>query len=76
MHLKFCNGELVKYIIFPVLSSIRTQNFPFSETADCKFVHVHLKCLSLKVHTSLVKSVYASILTDLISRAKRKANKG
>ena len=36
------------------LSSIRTQNFPFSETADCKFVHVHLKCFSLKVHTCQV----------------------
>ena len=43
IHLKFCKSELVKYIIFPVLSSIKTRNFPFSETANCKFVHVHLR---------------------------------
>ena len=50
MHSKFCKSELVKYIIFPVLSSIRTRNFPFSETANCKFVHVHLTCFRLKMH--------------------------
>ena len=49
MHLKFFRIDLVKYINFPVLSGIRTRNFP-----DCKFVHVHLKCFSLKVHTCQV----------------------
>ena len=31
LYLKFCKSELVKFIIFPVLSStcIRTRNFPF-----------------------------------------------
>ena len=54
MHLTLCKSELVKYIIFLVLSSIRTRNLPFSGPADCKFVHVHLKCFSLKVHTCRV----------------------
>ena len=50
----FNKSELVKYIIFLVLSSIRTRNLPFSGPADCKFVCVHLKCFSLKVHTCRV----------------------
>ena len=75
MHLRLCKSELVKYIFFLVLSSIRTRKLPFSGPADCKFVYVDFKCFSLKVHTCRVsKSVNASILTDLISRAKRKAN--
>ena len=54
MHLKFCKSALVKYIIFQIRSSIRTRNFPFSGSVDCIFVHVHLKCFSLKVHTCRV----------------------
>ena len=51
----FNKSELVKYIIFLVLSSIRTRNLPFSGPADCKFVYVHFKCFSLKC--ILVESV-------------------
>ena len=54
MHLTLCKSELVKYIFFLVLSSIRTRNLPFSWPADCIFVYVHLKCFSLKVHTCRV----------------------
>ena len=54
MHLTLCKSELVKYIFFLVLSSIRTRNLPFSGPADCIFVYVHLKCFSLKVHTCRV----------------------
>ena len=46
MHLTLCKSELVKYIFFLVLSSIRTRNLPFSGPADCKFVHVHLNVLA------------------------------
>ena len=49
MHSKFCKSELVKYIIFQ-----SAQVLPFSETANCKFVHVHLKCFRLKEHTCRV----------------------
>ena len=50
----FNKSELVKYIIFLGLSSIRTPNLPFLGPADCKFVYVDLKCFSLKVHTCRV----------------------
>ena len=50
----FNKSELVKYIIFLVLSSIRTRNLPFSGPADCKFVYVHLKCF---IQSILVESV-------------------